>query len=76
MNRIDECLSIMKQVRELGFPSDYPPYKELSRRISDYIRTGEPWSGKIKFEAYGRYADVILPRRADREIVVVLRKVK
>lgn len=76
MNRVSECISIMKQIRDLGFPSDYPPYKELSQRISDYIRTGEPWSGKIKFEAYGRYADVILPRRADREIVVVLRKLK
>lgn len=73
MKRIDECLSVMKQVRDLGFPSEYPPYKELSKRVSDYIKTGEPWSGKIKFETYGRYADVILPRRADRQIVVVFK---
>lgn len=76
MNRIDECISIMKQVRDLGFPLDYPPYKELSKRVSEYIKTGEPWSGKIKFEAYGRYADVILPRRADRQIVVVFRQIQ
>lgn len=76
MNRIDECISIMKQVRDLGFPLDYPPYKELSSRVSEYIKTGEPWSGKIKFEAYGRYADVILPRRSDRQIVVVFRTIK
>lgn len=74
MNRIDECLRIMKQLNDLGFPSDYPPRKELSKRLSDYIKTGEPWSGRIKFELYGRYADIILPRRADREIQVVLRK--
>ena len=72
--RIDECLKIMKQLNDLGFPTDYPPRKELSRRLSDYVKTGEPWSGKIKFELYGRYVDVILPRRADREIQVVLRK--
>ncbi len=76
MNRIDECISIMKQVRDLGFPLDYPPYKELSKRVSEYIKTGEPWSGKIKFEAYGRYADVILPRRADRQIVVVFLQIQ
>lgn len=64
----------MKQLNDLGFPIDYPPRKELSRRLSEYVKTGEPWSGKIKFEAYGRYADIILPRRADREIQVVLRK--
>lgn len=74
MDRLEECLRIMKQLNDFGFPSDYPPRKELSRRLSDYVKTGEPWSGKIKFDAYGRYADIILPRRADRKIIVVLRK--
>ena len=76
MSRVDECLRVMQQVRDLGFPSDYPPYKELSKRVSDYIKTGEPWAGKIKFEAYGRYAEVILPRKTDRQIVVVFKKLK
>lgn len=75
MNRIDECIHIMKQIRDLGIPTEYPPLKELSRRLSDYVKTGEPWSGKIKFEAYGRVAEIILPRKADREISVVLKKI-
>ncbi len=76
MSRIDECLRIMSQVRDLGFPSEYPPYKELSKRMSDYIKTGEPWSGKIRFDTYGRVAEVILPRKADRPILVVFKKLK
>ena len=75
MSRVEECLRVMREVKDLGFPTDYPPMKELSRRLSDYIKTGEPWSGKIKFELYGRVADVILPRKADRQITVVLRKI-
>lgn len=75
MNRVEECIRVMKQVRDLGIPTDYPPLKELSTRLSDYVKTGEPWSGKIKFEAYGRVADIILPRRADRQIGIVLRKI-
>jgi hypothetical protein len=75
MNRVEECIRVMKQVRDLGIPTDYPPLKELSSRLSDYVKTGEPWSGKIKFEAYGRVADIILPRRADRQIGIVLRKI-
>lgn len=75
MNRIEECIRVMKEVKDLGFPSDYPPMKELSKRLSDYVKTGEPWAGKIKFELYGRVADVILPRKADRQITVVLRKI-
>ncbi len=73
MNRITECLHVMKQIQEMGFPTDYPPVKELSKKLSDYVKTGEPWAGKIKFEGYNRTAHVILPRRSDREIQVVLK---
>jgi hypothetical protein len=64
----------MKELRDLGIPTEYPPLKELSKRLSEYVKTGEPWAGKIKFEAYGRVADVVLPRKTDRQITVVLRK--
>jgi hypothetical protein len=74
MKRLEECISVMKQIRDLGIPTEYPPLKELSRRLSDYVKTGEPWSGKIKFEAYGRVAHVTLPRRDDRELSVILKK--
>ena len=75
MNRVEQCISVMKQIRDLGIPTEYPPLKELSRRMSDYIKTGEPWSGKIKFEAYGRVAEVILPRRQNIEVSVILKRV-
>lgn len=73
MSRIEECIRIMKQIREMGFPTEYKPMKELSKRLSDYVKTGEPWSGKIKFHGYNRTAYVILPRRVDRQISVVLK---
>lgn len=75
MNRVEQCISVMKQIRDLGIPTEYPPLKELSKRMSDYIKTGEPWSGKIKFEAYGRVAEVILPRRQNIEVSVILKRV-
>jgi hypothetical protein len=71
--RLEQSLHVMREMYDLGFPTEYPPLKELSRRLSDYVKTGEPWSGKIKFEAYKRVAHVILPRREDREISVVLK---
>lgn len=70
--RLEESMRVMREMYDLGFPTDYPPLKELSRRLSDYVKTGEPWSGKIKFETYKRVAQVILPRREDREISVTL----
>jgi len=73
--RLEKCLRVMKRINELGIPVDYPPRKELSMRLSDYVKSGYPWAGKIKFEAYGRYADVFLPAREDREVRVVLRNI-
>jgi len=75
MNRIEECIQIMKDIYSLGIPTEYPPLKELSKRLSDYVKTGEPWAGKIKFETYGRVADVILPRKSNIPISVILRKI-
>jgi hypothetical protein len=71
--RLEQSIHVMREMYALGFPTDYPPLKELSQRLSDYVKTGEPWSGKIKFETYKKVAEVILPRKADRDISVVLK---
>jgi hypothetical protein len=74
--RLKKCMEIMTQINDLGIPTEYPPRKELSMRLSDYVKSGESWAGKIKFEAYGRYADIVLPSRDDRDIRVVLRNIR
>lgn len=74
--RLEKSLEIMRQINDLGIPTEYPPRMELSRRLSDYVKTGEPWSGKIKFEAYGRVAHVILPRKDTVDVQVVLKSLQ
>jgi len=76
MSRLSECLKVMRDLKELGFPDDYEPLKEISKRMSDYVKTGEPWAGKVKFEAYGRVAEIILPRKESIPITLVLKKTK
>lgn len=73
MSRIQEAIQIMKQVNSFGFPIDYPPLKELSKHLSDHIKTGEGWTGIIKFKEYNRYADVIIPSNQKIPIRVVLK---
>lgn len=62
MSRINESMHIMKQLHDLGFHKGYAPLKELSKRLSDHIKTGEPWEGEIKFEQYGRIAYLSIPK--------------
>lgn len=68
MSKIEQSIRIMKEFRDLGIPTDYPPYKELSKRLSEYVKTDEPWSGTIKFSAYDRIAEILLPRKGDIQI--------
>jgi hypothetical protein len=48
--------------------------QELKKHTDAYIHEGVCWSGSISFLAYGRIAEVNLPRRADKQIEVTLRK--
>ncbi len=72
-DRVKECAAILNDITALGIPSLSPEVSKLRGHMNDYIREGTPWSGTIDFSAYGRIAEVVLPRRADKAVEVVLR---
>ena len=72
-DRIQETLEIFNAIRTLGIPLDSPEVNELRGHFNAYIREGVCWSGTLNFSRFGRMADVELPRRADKDIVVNLR---
>ncbi len=71
--RITESIRLVKQMEDMGMTS--ASLTELRERMNDWIRTGDPWAGTIKFPAYGRAADVVLPRRADKAATIHFRAV-
>jgi hypothetical protein len=71
--RIQEVLRIMRDVKNLGFPTDYPPMKELSLRMNEYVKTGQGWSGKIRFKEYDRVAEILLPTKPTIPIQVIFK---
>lgn len=72
-DRIQETLEIFNAIRTLGIPLDSPEVNELRGHFNAYIREGVCWSGTLNFLRFGRMAEVDLPRRADKDIVVNLR---
>jgi hypothetical protein len=72
-DRIKECTAILNDIAGLGIPSCSPELAKLRSRMNTYIRDGMYWSGTIDFSEYGRVAEVVLPRRADRAVEVLLR---
>ena len=73
MTRLNECLSVMKQLYDLGIDKNYAPLKELSRKMSDYIKTGEPSTFTIEMKRYGRVAHVDLPKNPESRVHLTLK---
>ena len=43
--RLDESIEIMSKIyNQLHVPRDDPGAKELSRRLSDFVKNGKPWA--------------------------------
>jgi hypothetical protein len=75
-DRIKECTAILNDIQSLGIPHSSPELTKLRTHMNEYIRDGTCWSGRIDFTAYGRIAEVVLPRRADKAVEVLLRAIR
>lgn len=72
--RIQEAVNIMKKLyTELHVPKNDPGAKELSTRLSDYVKNGKPWAGYIAILSLKRHLHVILPSNPAMEIRVILK---
>ena len=71
-----ESITLLQKLVSLGIPLESPETQELKKYLDAYIKDGECWNGTISFMAYGRMADVNLPRKADKTIEVTLKHIK
>ena len=72
--RISEVLNVFKNLKQVGIPFNSPEAQMLKDYTDAYIKDGVCWEGTLNFQAYGRMAEVCLPRRADKLVEVTLRK--
>lgn len=59
--RVKETMNILKKLIELGVSKTDSSFIELKQRMSEWVETGYPWNGKIKFRSYRRLAIINLP---------------
>jgi len=64
--RVQEGVSLLKQLQEAGVKVTFGGFQELQGRIRDWVNTGEPWEGVVPFPEHGRVAEVELPRYNNR----------
>lgn len=70
--RILEAVEILRNIKGVGADKD-PGFAGVKEKLDEWVATGEQWQGRVDFPRYGRYADMILPTRADRKPTCVLR---
>ena len=45
--RLDEGISLLKQVKEAGIKDNTLSYQELKRRVSEWVKSGEGWEDRM-----------------------------
>jgi hypothetical protein len=72
-DRVKETIEILKKLRELGVTEREPGYILTKQKFSEWVNTGEAWSGDIEFPYLQRKAEIVLPARADRVASLLLK---
>lgn len=64
-DRLKEGISLLTQLKEANV-RQYGGFGELQEKISEWVKTGEPWEGTIPFPEHGRVAELQLPKYNNR----------
>jgi hypothetical protein len=72
-DRVKESIEILKKLRDLGVIEREPGYVQTKEKFSEWVNTGEAWSGDIFFPMLQRKAEIVLPARADRVASLLLK---
>jgi hypothetical protein len=71
--RVLDAVELLRNLQSVGIPSHDVGYQAIKSILDTWISNGEAWTGNVDLARYGRYADIILPARADRKCTMVLR---
>jgi len=72
-DRLREGVHLLKQLQHAGVAETAPGYMDLKEQITQWVETGERWEGRITFPSYGRYADVVLPKKATHTATIAFK---
>jgi hypothetical protein len=72
-DRVKEGVHLLKELLGAGVTETAPGYTDLKTQISEWVKTGQRWEGRITFPSYGRYADVVLPKKASQTATIAFK---
>lgn len=70
--RVKESVTILMKMRELGILTNDTGYIEIKQKLDEWIQGGDRWSGIIRFSRITNQAELVLPVKPGREIMMKL----
>lgn len=69
--RLRQTIVVLKKITDdLGIPYTSPEVQELKGRLDAFVRTGDPWEGRVSFAPWWREAHVLLTRSGKVEVTL------
>lgn len=65
-DRLQEGIALLTQLKEAGVKDHTMTYLQIKQRITDWVRTGEPYEDTLDAPEFGRVAELTLPRYTNR----------
>ena len=75
-DRLKEGISLLKQMNDMILDLEHPGMIELKEVISKWVKDGKAYDGKIDFYDHDRFAEVSLPRTANKAATVAFKNKK
>jgi hypothetical protein len=73
--RLHQAIVVLKKLRDdLGLPYESEEVQAVKQRFDEFIRTGEPWEGKIPFSSWDRIAHIRLTSKGKIELTLQVQK--
>ncbi len=70
--RVKEGINILTKLKETGVAQD-ESFNELKKVISNWVNTGEYWTGSVPFPQYGKVVTGHLPRYRGQQPMMVFK---
>ena len=71
--RLKEALQIRHKLIELELSENVEGIKEFNKKISDWVKTGEFWEGKMPIKGAKKMAIMRLSTKENQKIEIILR---
>lgn len=70
--RIKESVTVLKKLKDLDVLTNDAGYLEIKERLDDWIKGGDKWSGIIEFSRLDQKAELDIPTKPGKELMVKL----